>query len=154
MRMKVLFAVVASLCIYAAAPVEAAKPPRRALLPYHFSDQNHHFGGPGVGFGAWNTEDSYSFELRKGEKAVDVMVLDDRERPVSAVVVQIQWDAQYGNATVGHAVTHHEFCERTNAPVPVVPDLPVEIFLRKGVCDDGTPSLPTEGDIVVDFHRG
>jgi hypothetical protein len=154
MRMKVLVVLVAGLSISAAVPVEAAKLPRRALVPYHFTDQNHHFGGPGTGFGVWNTEDAYSFELRKGETAVDVMVLDDRERPVSAVVVQIQWDAQYGNATVGHAVTHEELCGRTHAPIPVVPDLPVEIFLQKGVCDDGTPSLPTEGDIVVDFHRG
>ena len=153
MRLKTLVVLVASLCISAAAPVEAAKLPRRALLPYHFSDQNHHFGGPGAGFGVWNTEDAYTFELRKGETAVDVMVLDDRERPVSAVVVQIQWDAQYGNASVGHAATYQEFCGRTDAPVPVVPDLPVEIFLQKGVCEDGTPSLPTEGDIVVDFHR-
>ena len=154
MRIKVLVVATLALCSYAAAPVEAAKMPRRAMLPYHFTDENHHFGGPNFGFGAWNTDDAYSFELRKGETAVDVMVLDDRERPVSAVIVQIQWDADYGNATVGHAVTHHEFCGNTQAPVPVVRDLPVEIFLRKGLCDDGTPSVPTEGDIVVDFHRG
>lgn len=154
MRTRALVAAVAALSLFAAVPVEAAKPPRRAMLPYHYTDQNHHFGGPGTGGGVWNTEDAYSFELRKGETAVDVMVLDDRERPVSGMVVQIQWDAEYGNATVGHSVTHERFCGQTTRPVEVVPELPVEIFLRKGVCDDGTPSVPTEGDIVVDFHRG
>jgi hypothetical protein len=154
MRIRALVVAVVALSLSAAVPVEAAKPPRRAMLPYHYTDQNHHFGGPGTGFGVWNTDDSYSFDLQKGETSVDVMVLDDRERPVSGVVVQIQWDSQYGNATVGHSVTNQEFCGKTTSPVPVVPDLPVEIFLRKGLCEDGTPSVPTEGDIVVGFHRG
>lgn len=153
MRTKALVVAVAALVVFVAAPVDAARPPRRAMVPYHYSDQNHHVGGPNFGAGVWNTDDSYSFDLEKGEKAVKVMVLDDNERPVSAVIVQIQWDAEYGNATVGHSVTHHEFCGKTDAPVAVVPDLPVEIFLRKGLCEDGTPSVPTEGDIVVDFRR-
>lgn len=153
MRVRALVVAAIVACLSAAVPVDAAKLPRRAMLPYHYTDQNHSFGGPGVGFGAWNTEDSYAFHLRKGEKSVSAMVLDDNERAVSAVIVQIQWDADYGNASVGHAVTYHEFCTRTEAPVPVVPDLQVEIFLRKGTCEDGTPSAPVEGDVVVDFHR-
>lgn len=152
MRKRALVVAVTILCVSAAAPVEAARP-RRAMARYHYSDMNHHFGGPEVSAGVWDTEDSYAFPLKKGETAVSVMVLDDTERPVSAAIVQIQWDADYGNATVGHSVTHEEFCGRTAAPVPVVPDLQVEIFLQKGTCDDLTPSVPTEGDIVVDFHR-
>ncbi|HYP24348.1 MAG TPA: hypothetical protein VEV43_12310 [Actinomycetota bacterium] len=153
MRTKALVSTAVLLVLSTAVPGEAARP-RRDMARYHYSDNNHHFGGPQVGFGTWDPADSYAFDLRKGERSVSVMVLDDRERPVAATVVQIQWDGDYGSARVGHAVTHEEFCGRTAAPVPVVPDLPVEIFLQKGVCDDGTPSLPTEGDIVVDFHRG
>lgn len=153
MRLRALFVAAVAASLAAPVPADAAKLPRRDMLPYHYMDQNHHFGGPGFGAGAWNTEDAYVFHLRKGEKAVSAMVLDDNERAVSAVIVQIQWDADYGHASVGHAVTYHEFCSRTEAPVPVVPDLQVEIFLRKGVCEDGTPSVPVEGDIVVDFHR-
>lgn len=153
MRIRTVLLATVVACFAATAPVEAARP-RRALLPYHYGDVNHHFGGPVIGFGAWDTEDAYAFSLRKGEKAVSVMVLDDNERAVSAAIVQIQWDYQNGGASIGHAVTNEEFCGQTEAPVPVVPDLQVEIFLQKGVCDDGTPSLPTTGDIVVDFHRG
>ncbi|HYO61512.1 MAG TPA: hypothetical protein VEU29_06405 [Actinomycetota bacterium] len=153
MRIKALVTATIVASLSAAVPVDAAKLPRRAMLPYHYTDENHHFNAPGTGGGVWNTEHAYAFQLRKGDKAVSVMVLDDNERPVSAAIVQIQWDEEYGNASVGHAVTHEEFCGRTDAPVPVVPDLQVEIFIQKGVCDDGTPSVPTEGDIVVDFHR-
>ena len=153
MRVRALALATLVACLSAAVPVEAAKP-RRAMLPYHYTDQNHHLGGPGFGAGVWNTEEAYAFPIRKGETAASVMVLDDNERPVSAVLVQIQWDAYYGNASVGHAATYAEFCGRTEEPIRLVPDLQVEIFLRKGVCEDGTPSLPTTGDIVVDFHRG
>ncbi len=139
-------------CFATAAPAGAARP-RRDMLPYHYSDENHHVGAPGFGAGAWNTEDAYVFHLRKGEKAVSAMVLDDSERPVAAAVAQIRWDADYGNASVGHFETFSEFCGQTEAPVPVSPDLQIEIFVQKGTCEDGTPSLPTEGDIVVDFHR-
>ena len=139
--------------LLAAVPVGAARPPRREMLPYHYSDQNHHVAVPGAGAGAWNTEDGYVFHLRKGEKAISAMVLDDNERPVAAAIVQIRWDADYGSASVGHAETWAPFCGQTEAPVPVVPDLQIEIFVQKGTCEDGTPSLPTEGDIVVDFHR-
>jgi hypothetical protein len=123
------------------------------MLPYDLQDVNHHFGVPGAGFGAWNTEDSYEFSLKKGETSVSVMVLDDREAPVAGVVVQWTTDLEAGGASVGHAVTYQKFCEKTDAPVPVVPDAPVEILLKKGTCEDGTPSVPTSGDIVVDFHR-
>jgi hypothetical protein len=154
MRLRALFVAAIAAGLSAAVPVDAAKLPRRVIVPYHYTDENHHVGGPGFGAGSWNTEDAYVFHLRKGEKSVSAMVLDDNERAVSAVIAQIQWDADYGNASVGHFVTHEEFCSRTEAPVPVVPDLQVEIFLQKGVCEDGTPSVPMEGDIVVDFHRG
>lgn len=152
MRIRALVMVAAVACLTLASPADAARP-RREMLPYHYSDENHHVYVHGFGAGAWNTEDAYVFHLRKGEKAISVMVLDDNERPVQAAIVQIRWDAEYGNASVGHAETWAEFCGQTEAPVPVVPDLQIEIFLQKGTCEDGTPSLPTEGDIVVDFHR-
>ena len=153
MRVRALAVAALVTCLSAAVPVEAARP-RRALVTYHYTDQNHHFGGPGFGAGVWNTEEAYVFPIRKGETAASVMVLDDNERPVSAALVQIQWDADYGNASVGHFETYAEFCGQTEEPVQLVPDLQVEIFLEKGICADGTPSLPTTGDIVVDFHRG
>jgi hypothetical protein len=152
MRARAVVIAAAAACFAGVAPVDAAAP-RRATLPYHFQDVNHHFGVPGAGFGVWDTEDSYDFPLQKREKSVSVMILDDREGPVAGVVVQWTTDFEAGGASVGHAVTYEKFCEKTDAPVPVVPDVPVEILLKKGTCEDGTPSLPTTGDIVVDFHR-
>src|SRR5687768_12755727 len=105
MRIRALLLAAVVGVFSSAVPVEAARP-RRALTTYHYTDQNHHYGGPGFGGGVWNTEDAYAFPIRKGETAVSVMILDDNERPVSARIVQIEWDADYGNATVGHAATH------------------------------------------------
>ncbi len=153
MRVRALLLAAVVGVFSSAVPVEAARP-RRALATYHYTDQNHAVGGPGFGAGVWNTEDAYAFPIRKGETAVSVMILDDNERPVSAKVVQIQWDADYGNATVGHAATHYDICGQSEEPLKLVPDLQVEVFLEKGTCEDGTPSVPTTGDIVVDFHRG
>ncbi|HEV2755023.1 MAG TPA: hypothetical protein VG318_04525 [Actinomycetota bacterium] len=152
--MRLRAAVVVALVLSAAvtAPAGAGKA-RRAMKPYSLEDTNHHFGGPGAGFGVWDTRDAYEFELKKGENAVAVMVLDDRESAVSGVVVQWTTDFESGGASVGHAITSHHFCTTTDGPVPVVPDVPVEIIIRKGTCEDGTPSTPIEGDIVVDFHK-
>lgn len=120
MRNKAFVVAAVALCFSAAVPVEAARP-RRDMARYHYMDNNHHVGGPGFGAGTWDPEQAYAFDLQKGERSVSVMVLDDNERPVSAVIVQIQWDGDYGAAQTGHAVTHEAFCGRTEAPVPVCP---------------------------------
>jgi hypothetical protein len=152
MRFRALVLVTAVACFSQAIPVEAARP-RRVIRPYHYTDENHHAGTPVNSTGVWNMNDAYSFPLRKGDKAVEVMVLDDNERPVAGAIVQTVWDYQEGGAMVGHSVTRVEFCGQTEAPVPVEPDITVEIRLQKGTCNDGTPSLPVEGDIVVDFFK-
>lgn len=152
--MRLRAAVVAAIVLSALtmAPAGAGKP-RRAMAPYSLEDVNHHVGVPGAGAGVWDTEDSYVFALKEGEKSVSVMVLDDRETAVAAAVVQWTTDFESGGASVGHAITWHRFCTKTDGPVPVEPDVPVEIVLKKGTCEDGTPSTPLEGDIVVDFHK-
>lgn len=152
MRVRALVVAALVACFAAAVPVEAARP-RRAMLPYHYTDRNQHIGGPGADAGHWEEEEAYAFRLRKGENAVSVMVLDDQEGPVRGTVVQIEWTYENGGTKIGRFATHEPFCGRTEAPVPVYPDLQVEIFVQKGACDDGTPSLPTTGDVVVDFHR-
>ncbi len=150
LRAAVMAAVV--LTALSMAPAGAVKP-RRAMLPYALDDVNHHYGVPGTGGGVWDTRDAYTFPLKKGETAVSVMVLDDREAAVAGVVVQRTTDFESGPASVGHSVTYEHFCTKTDEPVEVVPDVTVEIVLKKGTCQDGTPSAPVEGDIVVDFHR-
>lgn len=153
MRTRAIVVAMVAVCFTSLASVEAAPRPRRVLVPYTFEDVNHQFSAPGVGLGVWSTDDAYTVDLEKGEKAVSVMILDDREGPVSGVIVQWTTDYEAGGASVGHAVTYARFCTKTEAPVPVDPEIPVEILVKKGTCDDGTPSVPTSGDIVVDFHR-
>ncbi|MFN2589066.1 MAG: hypothetical protein ABR613_13250 [Actinomycetota bacterium] len=154
MRLRAAVTVAVVLTALTIAPAGAAKP-RRALLPYELEDVNHGVGLPGHQAGVYDTEYAYAFDLRKGETAVSVMVLDDREGDVSAVIAQWVTDGSAGGASWGHAATYHAFCTKTDAPVRVRPDLGrFEVLLQKGTCGDGTPSVPTTGDIVVDFHRG
>ncbi len=153
MRARALLLAVLIAVLSAAVPAGAARS-RRAMLRYELTDAGASFGAPGhPGFGAYDRSGAYEFPLRRGETAVSVMVLDDTERSVAGVVVQWTTDSQMGGASFGHAVTYEKFCGRTDAPVPVAPDLTVQVLLQKGACEDGTPSLPTAGEIVVDFHR-
>lgn len=154
MRIKALVLAAVIMATALAAPASGRRP-RRAMLPYRFTDPGVHVGAPGFsGAGVYDRGGTYEFRLRDGETAVSVMVLDDTERPVSGLVAQWTTDYHAGNAAVGHAVTYEKFCGRTDAPVEVEPDVTVHVVLQKGACEDGTPSVPTTGDVVVDFHRG
>ena len=146
-----MLVVVGLLCLGAGS--SPAKPPRQASLPYEIQDVNHSFGGPVTSGGVWDTEYAYVFELNKGEKHVFVNIVDDSERTVAGAVVQWTTDFEAGGASSGHAVTYARFCGYTPEPVPVVPDIEVEIKIFKGTCEDGTASVPSSGDIVADFYR-
>lgn len=153
MRVRALALAALVTCLWGAGPVEAARP-RAAALRYDLDDVGHSFGAPGhPGFGAYDRSGAYEFPLRRGERAVSVMVLDDTERTVAGIVVQWVTDSQTGHASFGHAATYEKFCGRTAAPVEVDPDITVQVILQKGACEDGTPSVPTTGEILVDFHR-
>ena len=152
MRLRAAACAAVVLTAFVISPAGAAKP-RRAILRYAVEDLNHGVGAPGHQAGTYMSWDSYSFHVMKGEKAISVMVLDDLEGEVSAVVAQWVTDVEAGGASYGHAATYRAFCTSTDAPVRVDPELEVQILLQKGTCDDGTPSTPTSGDIVIDFHR-
>lgn len=144
--------------LIATAATGAATQPRRAMLGYAPTDDNFMVGAPEeysvVGTG--DPEANYDFEIRKGEKLVSAMILDDSERPVSGIVTQWQrtdgTEAGPASAAMYEAVTWQRFCEKTEAPVALKPKLPVRIIVMEGTCKDGTPSVPTTGDIVVDFY--
>ena len=126
---------------------------RKDKARYELEDTNHHVGGPGFGGGVWDTEDAYVFPLRKGERYVSIDVQDDSEREVAGVIVQWIWDFEGGGASAGHAGTYEHFCGETKRPVKVLPDIQVEILLKKGTCQDGTPSLPESGYIYAEISR-
>ena len=159
MRAKVVSILTVLGVVVATAATGFAAQSRRATLPYAATDDNFTVGAPDeysvVGTG--NTESEYDFEVRKGDKFVTAMILDDTERPVSGIVTQWQPDdttaAGPASATTSHAVTWQRFCESTREPVAIKPKLPVRIIVMEGTCKDGTPSVPTTGQIVVDFHR-
>lgn len=153
MRIRGLVLAVSVGFFSVAAAGEAAQP-RRATLRYDLDDVGHSFGVPGhQGFGAYDRSGAYEFPLRRGERSVSVMVLDDTERTIAGAVVQWVKDSQTGQASFGHATTYEKFCGRTAAPVEVDPGITVQVILQKGACEDSTPSAPTTGEIVVDFHR-
>lgn len=154
-----LISVFALAAVVATSAIGVAAMPRRAMLRYTATDDNFTVGTPQeyqvVGTGDPNA--NYDFAIRKGDKSVSVMILDDSERPVSGIVTQWEQDGETAagpaTATSYHAVTWQRFCTKTEAPVALKPKLPVRIIVMEGTCMDGTPSAPTTGDIVVDFHR-
>ena len=148
----IVAAVVAGILVSGTSSIHA-KPPRKAGLPYRMEDVNHHVAGPGFGGGVWNTEDAYEFPLRRRERFISVSISDDGEGPVAGVIVQWVTDIDAGSASAGHAETYEHFCGATESPVRVRPRITVEILINKGTCQDGTPSLPTEGHIYAEFYR-
>jgi hypothetical protein len=150
---------VALAAVVATAASGIAAQPRRAMLGYAATDDNFTVGAPDeyTVVGTGDPEANYDFEILKGETSVTAMILDDSERPVSGIVTQ--WkpvgsqEAGPASATTYEAVTWKRFCEKTAEPVALKPKLPVRIIVMEGTCKDGTPSVPTTGDIVVDFHR-
>ena len=152
MRLRTV-AVVAALTAVSTAPVEAGKA-RRAMLPYALEDSNHGVSVPGHQAGIYDTEDAYVFALQRGENAISVMILDDTEGDVAAVIAQPVRDGGAGPVSYGHWATYETICTESEAPIRIRPDLGrVDVMIQKGTCDDGTPSMPTSGDIVVDFHK-
>lgn len=152
-RIGVATLAIAAIAI-SALPTQAAAPrARKAQMPYKIDDVNHGVGGPGFYSHTWEEEQAYAFPIRRGERYVSVNVVDDSEEMVAGTIVQFVWTQVSDGAKTGESVTNVPFCGRTDKPVKVKPNIQVEIFLKKGTCDDGTPSLPTNGDIVVEFTR-
>lgn len=160
MRARLTAVLAASAIVTTAAGAfGAAAEPRREVLPYSATDDNFTVGGPEnyavVGTGDSNAQ--YDFPVEKGEKLVEAFIQDETELPVAGIVTQ--WKqvghqaAGPASATTYEAVTWQRFCGQTDAPVRLKPKLDVRIIVMEGTCLDGTPSVPTTGEIVVDFHR-
>jgi hypothetical protein len=152
MRHRIGASVALAALIVLAAPTHAAQP-RKSQVPYKMEDVNHAYGAPGGGGATWSEDDAYVFKLRKGERFISVNIVDDSEEPIAGVIQQFIWDYNNGGAKVGHSGTYIPFCGRTDKPVKVLPGIQVEIFLRKGTCEDGTPSLPTNGKILAEISK-
>ena len=136
---------------------------RRILKPYSALDDNIHAGGPEPApvVGTGSSDEVYDFDIRPGDKFVEVDLVDDSERPVAGIVSQWKKTGEIGGGGGGasgsvesyRAVTYVRFCGETTRPVKLKPKLDVRVIVHEGTCTDGTPSVPTEGTIVVDFSR-
>ena len=149
-RMTIL--ALAGLLALTALPADA-KGPRRSGVDYRLEDYNHHVGVPHASAGSWEENQAYAFPLMRGERFVSVSIADEGEGPVAGAIVQRVWDVETEGAKAGHSVTHFNFCGETEEPVKVVPRIEVEIVLKKGTCQDGTPSTPTNGHIFIKFYK-
>ena len=142
-----------------AVPGAGAGEPREAQLAYKVTDDNRSVGGPEpVQVANFRyLEQTYEFSLRKGERFVTVDLVDDSEKPVAGVVSQWVEDSRTGQdgnyASTGHAVTYVRFCGETAEPVKLKKKLDVVVMVNSGTCADGTPSAPTNGDIVANFFK-
>jgi hypothetical protein len=147
----------------AAMPAGAGKA-RRVLKPYSALDDNVSVGGPEPVpvAGTADSDQVYDFDIRSKDGFVEVDLVDDTERPVAGIVSQWKKTGEVGGGGGGaggsvesyRAVTYVRFCGETTKPVKLKPKLDVRVIVHEGTCTDGTPSVPTEGDIVVDFYRG
>jgi len=152
-RLKTLLLLALAGVLTLAGVPAGAEGPRKAGADYSYEDMNHHFGAPNTSTGIWDTRDAYVFKLKRGERFVSVSIADDEEGPVAGAIVQRVWDYESEGASVGHSVTHFDFCGETEEPVKVVRRIDVEIVLKKGTCQDGTPSAPTEGHMFLEFFE-
>lgn len=158
MRARLTAALTACALVATGAGAGARVPePRRDTVPYAPTDDNFYVGGPQLVVGTGDLKAQYWFPVEKGEKTVDVFIQDDTEMPVSGVVTQ--WrpvggqSAGPASATTYERLVWERFCTRTEVPIPVYAKYDVRVLITEGTCEDGTPSVPTTGLIVVDFHR-
>lgn len=144
--MRLRAAVVAAVFLTALtmAPAGAGKgaKTRRVIVPYELTDRNHGVAAGGNEAGAYYGEDAYAVELQRGENAVSVMVLDNQEGDVSAVIAQWVTDGSAGGASYGHAATYHEICTKTAAPCASCRARSSRSCSRRGRARTGRRRLP------------
>lgn len=84
-----------------------------------------------------------SFETRKGERFVSVVIKDDTGMPVRAVLEQ-DFDDD------GTEDLSQEICSATTTPVKIRPAVPVVVSVQEGACADGY-AVATFGTVTATF---
>ncbi|MGH2756773.1 MAG: hypothetical protein ACRDI3_03190 [Actinomycetota bacterium] len=60
---------------------------------------------------------------------------------------------QVAGAIVGEGGLITNFCGATAQPVKVQPFESVEVYLLSGICNNGSPSVVTQGEVIATLHN-
>lgn len=121
----------------------AAKDARTDSEPYTMAE-----GMVVFGTGAeWSLGTQYiDFDARPGERYVDFRIDDDSGLDARGHIwVDPDGDTAYEMV--------RDFCNETNRPLRVRRSQKILISVIFGTCDDGTPSVVTQGTITATFSR-
>ena len=146
--MKTMVALVAAICLVAAAPAAGAAKSRKVTEEYSMASGAFisHGGSPG-GEAHWTLGSEYAqFRAAARERAVSLSVEDASGGAVRAHV-HIDQDGD------GKLDKQLDFCGSTTDPIAVKPGAVIEVGTIVGTCDDTTPSIVTEGTITATFSR-
>ena len=146
--MKKSLLVVIPALLLSATTVGSAAPTRTDTAEYTIAD------GAAVGHGEvgnpevhWTIGADYSrFRAARGERSVMLEIVDASGMTASGHV-HIDLDAD------GKLDRQHDFCGATSKPLAVRPGAIVEVGTIFGTCEDGSPSVVTEGTITATFTK-
>ncbi len=87
-----------------------------------------------------------TFETRKSERYVSVVIADKSGLPTRAVLSQDVDDD-------GRADLELELCGATESPVAITKGIDVTVAAQEGPCADGTTAMATFGTVTATFTR-
>ena len=145
--MKKTLMVLIPALLLATATVAAASPTRTDTAEYTIAN------GAAVGHGEvepqahWTLGADYArFRAVRGERSVTLEITDESGFPASGHV-HIDLD---GDGKLDRQV---DFCGKTSKPIAVRGGSVVEVGTIFGTCEDGSPSIVTEGTITATFSK-
>ena len=95
----------------------------------------------------WTLGSDYArFRAARGERSV-MLEITDQSGMTASGHVHIDLDAD------GKLDRQHDFCGATSKPLAVRPGAIVEVGTIFGTCEDGSPSVVTEGTITATFTK-
>lgn len=144
MGRKAIVMLLVSLSLAAIAASAQAEGSRRSeVKPYDFGAGIHHDQTSTtwtLAVPTWAT-----FETQPGDRMVRI-VLEDLTGATSLVHVHVDRDND------GKLEVERNFCS-SEVELKVTGDTTIEVFPLTGTCEDGTPSLVTQGKITATFFR-
>ena len=144
MRKLMLVTLIATLVAAAFAPAHAGRRTRQATSDYTMAEGMVTFDSQAH----WTVgTEPHVFTAKRAERAVTFSIADSIGRPVRGHAV-LDTD---GDGQVDHRAA--AFCGETTQPIAVRPGQRVQVRVLMGTCEDGTPSIVTQGTITATFTR-
>jgi hypothetical protein len=114
---------------------DSSRPPREDRVPYSIGEGN-----------------VFGIDTERGVFVSSATILVGRERFLDLAVAD-SLGTQVAGSIVGESGLIANFCGATQAPVRVRPYEVVEVWLVSGVCDNATPSIPTQGELIATLYK-